>query len=352
MKKKVLHIVEAFGGGIFSFLVDLINATCDEYDIILACSIRPQTPENYAIYFKENVNIIELTNGNRDINLLNDFKFYREVQSIIKSEQPDIVHLHSSKAGFIGRLAIRSDKIKVIYNPHGFSFLKEDESKFKKLIFKELERFAAKQCGSIIGVSEGEYREALKLSSKAYLINNGIDINKLPCSSKQIESSKKLKVCTIGRICFQKNPMLFNEIAKKFPELEFTWIGDGELRGELTSCNIKITGWMSKKEVINILNESDVFLLPSLWEGLPIALLEAMYYKKICVVSNVIGNRDVIKSNINGFVGQNLNDFIEIITVILNKQVDMKIIKTNAYKDVCEKYNFDSVKVKYKEIYG
>ena len=68
---------------------------------------------------------------------------------------------------------------------------------------------------------------------------------------------------------------MFNEIAKNFPNIQFTWIGDGELRSELTSKNITITGWLERKDVLKELNNNDIFILTSLWEGLPISLLEA-----------------------------------------------------------------------------
>ena len=113
---------------------------------------------------------------------------------------------------------------------------------------------------------------------------------------------------------------MFNEIAEKFPEIQFTWIGDGDLKNELISTNIKITGWKERKEVLKILNDNDIFILTSLWEGLPLSLLEAMYMKKICIVSDVIGNRDVIKNGKNGFIIKNSQDLEKIIK---------KYIKTN-----------------------
>lgn len=79
------------------------------------------------------------------------------------------------------------------------------------------------------------------------------------------------------------------------PEINFIWIGEGELKTELTSPNITITGWIKREEALRIIRNVDFFILPSLWEGLPISLLEAMYLRKICLVSDVIGNRDVIK---------------------------------------------------------
>lgn len=351
MKKKILHIVEAFGGGVFTFLVDLVNNTCDEYDIVLACSIRPQTPNDYKNYINKKVKIIELESGSRDISITKDFKSFFEIRKIIKDENPDIVHLHSSKSGFLGRMACNDKKIKVLYNPHGFAFLKEDESKIKKNIYKFLEYIAAKKCGTIIGVSKGEYEEALKLSKKSYLINNGIDTKTLPIMDDKEDRNGKLKVCTIGRISYQKNPEMFNEIAKKFPNIKFTWIGTGNMIDTLNSDNIEITGWKSKDEALKLMNSSDIFILTSLWEGLPIALLEAMYYRKICIVSNCIGNRDVINNGINGFVANNLEDFFKVIQDVISEKIDVKKIQENAYYDILSKYDFSIVSKNYKDVY-
>lgn len=351
MKKKVLHIVEAFGGGVFTFLVDLINNTCDEYDIVLACSIRPQTPENYKEYIDDRVKIIELESGTRNISFTKDLKSFFEIKRIIKYENPNIVHLHSSKSGFLGRMVCSDKKVKVLYNPHGFAFLKEDESKIKKNIYRALEYIAAKKCGSIVGVSKGEYAEALKLSKKSFLINNGIDINNIPQLDEKKMDFANLKVCTIGRISYQKNPELFNEIAKRFPEIKFTWIGNGELLEVLDSDNINVTGWMSKDEAIRLMNESDIFLLTSLWEGLPIALLEAMYYKKLCVVSNCIGNRDVIIHGENGFIANNRKEFFNIIEKIINGNINIIKIKEAANEDILTKYEFNIVSAEYKQLY-
>lgn len=351
MKKKVLHIVEAFGGGVFTFLVDLANATCDEYEVVLACSIRPQTPMDYKSYFNKKVRIIELQSGTRDISLLEDLKSFIEIKRLIKNEKPDIVHLHSSKSGFLGRMACNEKKMKVLYNPHGFSFLKQDESNIKKSIYKGLEYIAAKKCGSIIAVSKGEYEEALKLSRKSYLINNGIDITTLPKLEEKKIDINNLKICTIGRISYQKNPAMFNEIAKRLPNIKFTWIGKGEMEDILDSSNITITGWMNKNEAVKIMNDSDIFILTSLWEGLPIALLEAMYYKKLCIVTNCIGNRDVIVNDENGFIANNVNEFSDILYKVLKNEIDIEKVKKNAFNNIMEKYNFNLVAKKYSKLY-
>lgn len=143
---------------------------------------------------------------------------------------------------------------------------------------------------------------------------------------------------------------MFNEIAKQFPQIEFTWIGDGELKSELTSDNITITGWLERSEVLKILNKNDIFILTSLWEGLPISLLEAMYMKKICIVSNIIGNRDVIEDGKNGFVANNLENYRKIILQIKND--DYLEISTEARKCIINKFNNDIMIKKYINLYG
>lgn len=141
------------------------------------------------------------------------------------------------------------------------------------------------------------------------LANELVDTYDMYIAYKTEKVEHPFTVYTLGRICYQKKPTLFNEIAGSFPNVKFVWIGDGELRGELTSKNIEITGWADRSTAIRYAVNADVFLLPSRWEGLPISLLESMYMKKICVVSNVIGNRDVIHPSRQSAHQNNFNHF-------------------------------------------
>ena len=142
-KKKIMHIVEGFGGGVYSFLVDLCNNSTEKYDVILVYSKRPQTPEDFKKDFKAEVKLIQL-NMNRNISLINDTKNLFEIIKIIKSNKPDIVHLHSSKAGVLGRVAGRFlgyNKENLFYNPHGYSFLQQNVSSRKKYLYFIIEKF-------------------------------------------------------------------------------------------------------------------------------------------------------------------------------------------------------------------
>ena len=351
-KKKILHIVEYFGSGVFTFLVDLVNATDKEFDITIAYGLRDETISNFRDYFSERVKFIRVENFTRSINPKKDIKATKEIKKIVKELKPDIVHMHSSKAGAVGRLAVNAKNRKLIYNPHGFSFLKQDDSKLKRFVYKAIEKVLTFRKCTIVGCSQGEYEEAKKLSKNSICINNGINIEKLKEETQGLEPKeidyKNLKVCTSGRIGYQKNPELFIGIAEKLPNIKFTWIGEGDLKNKLTAKNITVTGWKERKEVLQILNDNDIFILTSLWEGLPISLLEAMYMKKICVVSNVIGNRDVIKDNKNGYIANNLDEFVE---KIKNIGEGSEIIQNKAKTDINESYNTNIMIEKYKKLY-
>lgn len=350
-KKKLLHIVEAMGGGVFTYIVELSNQLVEKYDIYIAYATRPQTPENFRDYFDDRIKLIEVENFSRSVNILSDVKAFFEIKNIVKKINPDVVHLHSSKAGALGRWCINGRKIPMFYTPHGFSFLMADQSKLKLKIYKFIEKFCAIRKCTTIACSKGEYIEAKSLNKKATYVNNGINIKELEKTIETIQkkNSDNFTVFTLGRICYQKNPELFNSIAKSMPNVKFLWIGDGELRNKLTSENIEITGWVDRETALKYALSADVFMLTSLWEGLPISLLEAMYMKKLCIVSNVIGNRDVIKTLCNGFCCDTENDFIDAINFAKDK--DCNELISNARNDILAQYNTEVMAKKYNEIY-
>lgn len=345
-KKKILYIVEAMGGGVFTYIVDLANELVNEFDIYIAYAVRPQTPSNYKEYFDKRIHLIEVKSFCREINLTKDMKAIKEIKKISKDVKPDIIHLHSSKAGVIGRIAFNGKDIPLFYTPHGYSFLMKDYKLANRIIFKFIEAVMAKRICTTISCSPGEHQETLKLTKNATYINNAINIEDLNRSLDKVEKKNHpFTVFTLGRICCQKNPALFNSIAEKMPDTKFLWIGDGDLREELKSKNIEITGWVNRDEALKRSMNADVFVLTSLWEGLPISLLEAMYMKKSCVVSNVIGNRDVIHNGVNGYVCSDVDNFVKAIEERKEEYVE------KAYQNILENYEVKGQAERYAEIY-
>lgn len=352
-RKKLLYVAEAMGGGVFTFLVGLCNELVDYYDIYVAYGVRTQTPDDFRKYFDDRVHLIRVRNFERSIDPRHDLGAFRELRRIADKVKPDLIHLHSSKAGVLGRWAFNGRKIPLFYTPHGYSFLMSNYNVPKRFSYKMVEKLSAFRKCTTISCSEGEHKETLKLTGNAMFVNNGINVDEIqrmmdtigPCESGEFN------VFTLGRICYQKNPGLFNEIAMQLPDVRFVWIGDGELRGELTAPNIEVTGWMSREEALRRSMASDVFVLTSLWEGLPMSLLESMYMEKMCLVNDVIGNRDVIRSGINGYVCKDASEFVAAIRGVQDDPVKTKEITAQARKDILEKYNTRVMAERYREIY-
>lgn len=351
--KKILHVAEPFATGVLSFLQDITQRQVEKYEVYILYGVRPLTPPDVESLFDKRVKLIKARYFHGALGTVLNPMAYGEVRKWYKRIRPDIVHLHSSAAGFVGRWVLPCEKTKVFYTPHGYSFLMQDGSAMKRRLFWLMEWLSTKRPAMTIACSKGEYGEALRLSRICAYVNNGIRIKELsPYLPKSDGLHVTLQVCTSGRILEQKNPKLFNRIASLLPDVKFTWIGQGELAKELTSPNIKVTGWLSRKEALSALREADLFLLPSLWEGLPISLLEAMYLEKVCLVSDAIGNRDVIHTGVNGFICRQAEEYVQVIRDIKDGKMDVKAIKENAHEDVKQNYNAERMAEKYDEIYN
>lgn len=351
MRKKILFIVEAMGGGIFTYIVNLSNELVKKFDLYIAYAVRKQTPPDYRSYFDPQIRLIEVKNFVRSINILKDVSAFVEIREIAEKIQPDIIHLHSSKAGALGRFAFNGRKIPLFYTPHGYSFLMKNYGYTKRTLYKIIEYICARRKCITISCSEGEHQETLKLTPNALYINNGINVDELQMLTKHTKRKQQypFTVFTLGRICYQKNPELFNQIAEALPDIHFLWIGGGELREKLTAPNVEVTSWVEREMALAYSLNGNVFVLTSLWEGLPLSLLESMYMKKVCIVSNVIGNRDVIHHGINGFICNDLDDYVKAIKFCKNN--DTSNLINNAYEEVLTVYNTTVIARKYEKIY-
>ena len=352
-RRRILYVAEAMGGGVFTFLVGLCNELVDYYDIYVAYGIRTQTPDDFRKYFDERVHLIRVRNFERSIDPRHDLGAFVELRKIADKVKPDLIHLHSSKAGALGRWAFDGKKLPLFYTPHGYSFLMSNYNATKRLSYKMVEKLSAICCCTTISCSEGEHKETLSLTKNARFVNNGINVEEMQRMMDSIGSceNEEFTVFTLGRICYQKNPGLFNEIAEKLPDVRFVWIGDGELRDMITAPNIEVTGWMNREEALRRSMASDVFVLTSLWEGLPMSLLESMYMEKLCLVNDVIGSRDVIQTGVNGYVCRNADEFVAAIRGILEDPEKAARMTAQARKDIIEKYNTRVMAEKYREIY-
>ena len=262
----------------------------------------------------------------RPVNPIRDFLAVVALTKILRAEKPGIVHTHSSKAGILGRLAAKFAGVPaVIHSIHGFGF-NPYQRFFVRWLYIFLEKVMARYSDVLIAVAEQNIADGLRLgigTSKQYtLIRSGVDIQKIResinatdadvlRSELEVPEHQKIVLCA-GPFKLQKDPVAFVQcaakVASKVPNVRFLWSGDGELRpqveakiAELGLENVvKLLGW--RKDIPALLKACDIFVLTSLWEGLPRAGVEALIAGKPVVAFAVDGVPEIVKDGQNGFV--------------------------------------------------
>jgi glycosyltransferase involved in cell wall biosynthesis len=259
----------------------------------------------------------------RELHPLYDALALQQLVQVIRLTRPDIVHTHSSKAGFLGRLAARRCGVPaIVHTPNGLYFLGQ-ANPTKRRFYLALERLAARWSDVVIATSASERDELLRWRvappDRIVLIENGVEANRLPADVDR-EAQRAtygiapdtLLVGTLARATEQKNPLLFVRaaalLAARFPHVLFMWIGDGDLldaaRQEANVLGIsercRFLG--HRDDGSSLLAMFDLFWLPSQYEGLPLALLEAMALSIPVIATDVVGNRDVVISEQSGLL--------------------------------------------------
>jgi len=312
---RVLFVVESFSTGVYAIVRDITcNLNPNTFEVLILHSLRDDSPQSFVDDFTyQHIHLQHIPMGSKK-----DYvPAIRKIKQVIREFNPQSIHLHSSKAGVLGRIAAKHTACqRILYSPHGFSFLRTDVSSFARWIFLCIERVINwYNPAKIIAVSEGEKVEAKKITSNCVVINNFIDTTQFDILS----SESKYDVVTTGRIAPQKNPILFNTIAESLPSVSFLWVGNGPLRSTLSSPNITITGYVPRQEAIGHVIHAKIYLQTSLWEGMPVSILEAMAAGKPIVASNIIGNKDLLVHNKTGILcnPQNTQEFVDAVKNLL-----------------------------------
>ena len=328
----------------YDFIKDLTNEI-HECETTIFYGDRGNLKKDFKNEFRKNIKFIKWENAQREISFFKDIKALKEVIKILKREKYDVIHLHSSKAGFLGRIGAKllGQSRKIVYTTHGISFLRQDVSNIKLKLFILLEKIGEFCGGQTIACSKSEAEFIRSKGINCKYINNGIKIDE-----NFIKQSKKddiTRIINVGRITEQKNPRLFNEIARKYiknSKIKFIWVGDGEDRKLLSSENIEVTGWLSQELVKEKLKSADIYLSTSKWEGLSLAILQAMNYELPLILSNCVGNVDLIEKRINGNIYIEEDEAIEEIDKIELEQGknSLKLLKRKFnIKNMIENYN-------------
>lgn len=317
---KVVHVITRleFGGAQQNVLYTLNHMDHGFFEPILACGQGGYLDDEAHLTLNFATEWVRWLVP--QISPFRDLLALRHLYHFFRTEHPDVVHTHSSKAGILGRIAAWLAGVPtIIHTYHGFGF-NVYQRQWVSFLYVSLERFCAKVSKELVFVSKANRLLACELMipcrAQGALIRSGIQrdsFHRHP-SANLIEhqrvranhgiSHRGKFVVSVGNKKPQKNNEGMIYVAAMVqhvqPSTQFALIGGD--KESFVGSRIRCVGWKEPREVAEILSVADVFVLTSLWEGLPRALLEAMKSGLPCVCYAVDGITEVIQSGKNGFL--------------------------------------------------
>lgn len=302
----VLHIAQPTEGGVARVVTDLVRAqTADGTRTALLCP--PAGPLSAAAR-AAGAHVLDWVAGREPgVNLGWEAAY---VARAVRAVRPDVVHLHSAKAGLAGRLALRG-RVPTVFQPHAWSF-EAAEGTARQLAVR-WERFGTRWADRVLCVSEAERERGLRAGITApwAVIRNGIDLERFAAAGEVerrqaraalaavhgVPQRAPLVVC-VGRLCRQKGQDLllaaWRRVAERVPGARLVLVGDGPERARLTAAadprQVLFAG--HTEDPLPWYTAADLVVLPSRWEGMALAPLEAMAVGRAVLLSDVGGARE------------------------------------------------------------
>ncbi len=301
-----------------------------------------------------------------------DVRVWKKVSHLVKEENIDVVHAHGTRAMSNMFSTAKKKQLPLLYTCHAWSFHVDQNAIVKKLRIGS-EKYLTKKADINICGAKANRDEARRLFGKfdAEIIYNSVDPNKFNPNGTYKNIRQELSIAddeiiiaSIARLTLQKQPLkliaAFAEVCKKVNNVKLLMVGDGELKEKVTDLISKlqlqhrIILQPFRQDVPDLLAAADIFVLPSLWEAFPIALLEAMYMGKAVAATNVDGTPEMIEDNYNGLLidPNNLEaDLAKKLTTLCVNTSLRKKLQANAVKSVYNKYNVSTLAKKNQLLY-
>ena len=354
---RIVHVAETLATGVLSVLTTLARGQLrDGHEVFLIGSRdRPETPENVERLLPSRLVFLDLPMA-REISPREDLRAAQALRKQLASLRPEVIHLHSSKAGALGRIAAFGLGVRVVYQPHGLAYLRRDVSALRRGLFAAAEFALSLLGGTVAACSEGE-RQALRFVTRTRqtaLVLNGIDLSTMPLRSTA-SAAQMPRVGTCGRIGAQKRPEFFAAVARALRgRCEFVWIGDGEAqqRRLLEDAGAHVTGWCSHQQARQRIADLTVYVQTSAWEGLPVSVIEAMAAGLPIVATDIVGNRDLLLGTNAGHLVHNEEQMVRALEELLNDPVRYAQSSAEAQRIAHQRYSSEAMVAAYYDLYG
>lgn len=323
--------------------------------------------EKYGLFIKQ-IDLARSPYSHKNINA------YKQLIKVIKEEGIDYIHCNTPVGGLLGRIAGKKCKVKkVIYQAHGFHFYKGAPLK-NWLIYYPIERWLAHYTDAIITINREDFELAknkmrIRKGGKVYYVPGvGIDLSQynLPENTREIKRQelglKETDVALIsaGELNANKNNKVIIEALGNLQNknVHYFLCGVGPCEQELKelakskgiSEKVHFLGY--RTDIKDLFRAADVFVMPSFREGLSRSIMEAMASGLPCIVSDIRGNRDLIDSNLGGFLcdPNDIKSFeISIESILQNSKLTKHMGVHN--KNKIKKYSLNVVEDTLNEIY-
>lgn len=354
-KIKVLHIIPDFGtGGAEKLVLDLVaNYNSDKFEVAIL-SLYDKADTIYEKQLEKNGAKVFYLDKKPGL----DVSIIMKTLKIFNLYKPEIIHTHR----YVVRYTLIPSILKRIpvkvHTVHNIA-----EKELDKIGLK-LQRIAYKYFGykpvAIANSIKNSIESFYKMESNVPLINNGVDLEKYPLSIRG--NNNIIELIHIGRFSPQKNHEVlidaFNFVVKERKNIRLTLVGDGELR-ESIEAKVKALGIGNyikflgiREDIPDLLAASDIFVMSSDWEGLPLTVLEAMSTGMPIISTNVGGVPDICENGKNGFLvdSQNPKQLYEAIIRIADDQKLRYDMGQKSYQ-LSKEYDIKTVQKKYEELY-
>lgn len=247
----------------------------------------------------------------RAVRPLREIRAVAELRAALGALRPDLVSLHTAKAGFVGRLATVGMGVPIVYTPHGWTFTPGVPPRAAR-VYAALERVAAPRAGRIVNVCAFEQEIALARRvgrpSQHVVVHNGMPDVDAALRSDPSRSPPALVM--VARFDEPKDHAVLLDALARCPDLPWTLrlVGDGPWQGAVErrvaelGLIERVTFLGARTDVAEILGGAQAFVLTTRWEGFPRSILEAMRAGLPVVASGVGGVHEAVAAGVNGYV--------------------------------------------------
>lgn len=318
---RVLHVIEATIGGTRRHIVDVAGGLARSgVDTWLVSSTLRDPPYARDLAELERLGVRRLDLPMvRPVRPAQDARHLQALEGILRRVRPDVIHTHCSKAGTLGRLASLCTGIGArVHTPHTLAFLQHEmHGGLARKLYLELERGLFAHTARLIAVSDSEaesfVRAGLGDPARLRVVPNGVDTQRwsdpVPCSRSTLgipESASMTVVAGLLNVAKGQDLAVRALAELGLESAHLVLAGHGEMRAELeqlaaelgVSERVHLLGW--RDDVPALFAASDLVLVPSRWEAMPYAALEAMAVGRALVATRVDGARELVRDGVDG----------------------------------------------------